>query len=409
MNKKKAELLGQGCETDPYPVWARLRQEEPVSKVVLRDGLHCWLVTRYDDARAALADPLLSRDPRVAGPWWQESDRGRKLEDGAHLGVHLLTREAPDHTRLRRLVSAAFTQRRAKAMRERVQEIADSLIDAVQARGHADLVADFAYPLATTVICEVMGIPTRDRDLFRQWTSNAVVSEPEGNGAHAVPPRSPDDYLRALVAAKRRAPGDDLVSALVTAGEDRLSETELLSMLFLLLIAGHEGMVGLIANATLALLENPDQLLLLRDRPDLWSSAVEEVLRYDGPMELAAWRFTAGPVTIGGTPIPAGEPVVISLAAAHRDPDRFDEPDRLDVTRSDNPHLGFGHGLHYCLGAPLARLEGGIAMETLFRRLPDLSLAVSAERLHRQPSFVLRGLYDLPVTFTPVRSPARSR
>lgn len=393
-------MFGLQPGDDPYPVYARLREEQPVCQMKLRDGLNCWLVTRYADARSALADPRLSRDPRVATPQWQEADRGRPLEDRSSLGIHLLTREPPDHTRLRRLVSGLFTQRRAEHLRARVREIADSLIDAFQERGEAELIAEFGYPLAITVIGEMLGIPPQDRGHIRQWTSNAV-----GPGSHPVPAPAPKDYLAALVEAKRRSPGEDLVDGLITAhGENRLSETELLSMIFLLLIAGHEGTVALIGNAIIALLGNPGQPALLRARPELLDSAVEEVLRYDGPMELAAWRFATEPVTIGGTLIPAGEPVLIALAAAHRDPDSFGRPDVLDITRADNPHLGFGHGAHYCLGAPLARVEGTVALDALFRRLPDLALAIPAERLRRQPSFVIRGLHELPVTFTAVRS-----
>lgn len=389
---------------DPYPAYADLRREAPVRRCELREGLSCWLVSGYEEARAALADPRLSRDPRVAGPEWREADRGRPLEDASRLGIHLLTREPPEHTRLRRLVSATFNGRQVEGMRRHIQEIADSLIDVIQPRGKAELIGDFAYPLAITVICDVLGVPAEDRIHFRQWTSNAVISD---DGCPVAAP-IPGDYLSGLVAARRGAKGDDLISELITASDqDQLSETELLSMIFLLLIAGHEGTVGLIGNGIVSLLGDPAQLALLRDRPDLMDSAVAEVLRYDGPMELAAWRFAREPVTVGETTIPAGEPVVIALAAAHRDPAGFSQPDRFDVTRAANPHLGFGHGTHYCLGAGLARLEGNIALSALFRRLPDLALTTPAERLRRQPSFIIRGFHELPVMFTPVASPAR--
>lgn len=402
----KSELLGSESVRDPYPAYGRLREEQPVCRMKLRDGLHCWLVSRYDDARVALADPRLSRDPRRAGSQWQAADRGRPLEDGANLGIHMLTRDPPDHTRLRRLVSDTFTPARAERMRKRVQAIADSLVDAVEDHGKAELIAEFAYPFSIAVISEVLGIPAEDQDIFRQWTSNAVAPEP--GKCPATPPPGPGGYLQAFLAAKRLDPGDDLVSELIVANaEDQLSEAELLSMIFLLLIAGHENTVGLIGNGVLALAGDPDQLALLCDQPHLVDSAVEEVLRYDGPMELAAWRFTTEPVTIGGTLIPAGEPVLIALAGAHRDPCRFTAPDRFDITRTHNPHLGFGHGIHYCVGAPLARLEGRVALGTLLRRLPDLAIAVPVDQIRRQPSFVTRGLHELPVTFTPIRSPRR--
>jgi cytochrome P450 len=404
----KMALLGLESDADPYPVYARLRREEPVCRRELRAGLPCWLVSRYDDARAALADPRLSRDPRAALPPWQEADRGRLLEDRSHLGVHLLTREPPDHTRLRQLVSAHFTLRRIERIRGRVQQIADSLIDLIQPRGRAELIAEFAYPLAITVMCDVLGIPAEDRVHFRQWTSNAVglARDPAGGYPASVP--KPGDYLRTLVTALRTNRGEGLISALIVAADQsRLSETELLSMVFLLLLTGHEGTVGLIGNGVVSLLGNPRQLALLRDHPDMAGSAVDEILRYDGPMEFAGWRFATQPVPIGDKVIPVGAPVLIALAAAHRDPTWFTEPDRLDITRTSNPHMGFGYGIHYCLGAALARIEGNIALATLFRRLPDLALAIPVTRLRRQPSLVLRGLHELPVTFTPVGSPAR--
>ena len=406
----KAGLLGPGSGLDPYPAYARLRREEPVRRIRLREGLWCWLISRYDDARAALADPRLSRDPRAAAAAWRETDRGRPLEDGSHLGVHLLTREPPQHTRLRRLVSAAFTPRRVEGLRGPVQQLADTLIDGFQARGRAELIADFAYPFAISVICDVLGIPAGDRAWFRQWTANAV---PPGGRQRAggypvtAPVPVPGDYLRALMAAKWRRPGSDLISTLITAAaRDLLSETELLSMVFLLLLAGHEGTVGLIGNGVVSLLASPCQLQVLRDHPALMEAAVEEILRYDGPMELAAWRFATEPVTIADTTIAAGEPVLIALAAAHRDPAQFPGPDRFDITRAAGVHLGFGHGTHYCLGATLARLEGSIALGTLVRRLPGLALATPAGQLPRQPSLVLRSLRELPVTFAAVPAPS---
>jgi cytochrome P450 len=399
----REQLLGQGGEDDPYPGYARLRREHPVCRVPLRAGVDCWVVSRYEDARAALADPRLSRDPRVALPAWRESDRGRPLEDGSELGEHLLTREPPEHTRLRRLVADTFTQRRAQAMRPYVQEVADGLLDAIGPRGAAELITDFAYPLAITVIGEVLGIPAADRDHFRQWTSAATPA-----GAGASPP--PGEYLDALLAAKRERPGEDLTSKLVAAAEQgTISETELRSMIFLLLIAGHEGTVGLIGNGVLALLAHPDQRALLDQRPELWDAAVAEMLRYDGPMELAAWRFATEPVTIGDAHIPAGGPVVIALAAAHRDPGQFADPDGFDITRAGNSHLGFGYGVHYCVGAPLGRFEAHIGLRTLFARLPDLALAEPARSPRRRPSRVMRSLLELPVTFTPVPSPGGRR
>ncbi|MFI0483545.1 cytochrome P450 [Actinomadura sp. 9N215] len=391
MRDQKRELLGPGFDIDPYPAYRRLREEAPVHRVRLRDGLYCWWISRYEDARAALADPRLSRDPRSAVPEWRAADRGRRLEDESELGTHLLTLDPPDHTRLRRLVHEAFSARAVEAIEDRVQKTAGALADRFQDRGTAEIIGEYAYPLAAAVIGTIMGVPARDHHLFRQWTSNAVPD--------AGPGPSPGAYIDELVEAKRRAPGDDLVNTLITDGE--LSAAELRSMIFLLLIAGHEGSVALVGNALVALLRHPDRLRLLRSRPDLLGPAVEEALRWDGPMELAAWRFPKEPVVYGGIRIPAGEPVVISLAAAHRDPEAFTDPDEFDVGRADNPHLAFGRGIHYCVGAQLARLEGRIAIGTLINRLPGLALAVPLEELPRQPSFIVRGLHELPVTFSP--------
>lgn len=397
-SRMKEALLGAGSAADPYPGYARLREEQPVRRIRLRDEVHCWVLSRYADVRAALADPRLSRDPAAALPAWHVTDRGRPIEDGADLGAHLLTREAAEHRRLRKLVHPAFTARRAERMRPRLQEIADSLIDGFAPRGHADLIDDYAYPLAITAICEVLGVPAEDRAIFRQWTSNARP------GGETAP--DPADYLGELLGAERKAASadaasDDVVSVLTeAAAAGRISEVELRSMIFLLLIAGHEGSVALVANAVLALLADDGQRALLEERPELMESAIEEVLRYDGPMEMAAWRFATEPVEIGGAVIPAGSPVVLALAAAHRDPRRFGDPDRFDITRSDNQHLGFGYGVHYCLGAPLARVEAAVALATLLRRLPDLALRDPGD-LERPPSMLLRGLRELNVVFTP--------
>ncbi|RJQ79098.1 cytochrome P450 [Pseudonocardiaceae bacterium YIM PH 21723] len=386
--------MGPGQEHDPYPAYAELRSTGPVVHLTLPDGLRCWLVTRYTDAREALTDKRLSRDPRVAGPQWRQSHRGRRLEDESDLGAHLLTREAPDHTRLRKLIMSAFTVRRAEQLRDRIQQIADELIDTFAADGKAELVGDYAYPLAITVISEILDLPEADRPTFREWTSNGIPGTTQ--------PPSPGVYFADLVERRRQAPGDDLMSELIAAADaDRLSPQELLSMLFLLLIAGHEGTVGLVGQAVLTLLGHPEQLELLHREPDRWDAAIEEVLRFDGPMELAAWRFTTTEVTIGDQLIPAGEPVLVGLAAAHRDPARFQSPDLFDIARPDLTHLGFGHGPHYCTGAPLGRVEGVVAVRTLFQRLPDLRLSVAPHQLIRQPSLVIRGMHELPVTFTP--------
>ncbi len=395
------ELFAPEFEADPYAVYARLRDSNPVCRVTARDGLYGWLVTRHDDARAALADARLSKDPRLAPADWQEAGRGRPLEDRTGLGTHLLTTDPPDHTRLRRLVSAAFTARRVEALRGRVQEIAGALADDIVARGSADLIADFAAPLPVTVIGEMLGVPEEHRADFRRWTAGVVSSEVEPGTTRPAALAGLHGLITGLIGARRADPGDDLLSALIAAGDekDALTGAELVAMVFLLLLAGQETTVGLIGNGVLALLTHPDQLALLRGRPDLLGAAVEEILRYDGPVEMATWRFATEPVEIGGRTVPAGQPILLALASAGRDPDRYDAPDRLDVTREDTRHLAFGHGLHYCVGAALARLEGEVALATILDRMPGLRLTTPAEHLRRRRSLTMRGPAELPVTF----------
>ena len=289
----------------------------------------------------------------------------------AALDTHMLSTDPPDHDRLRRLVSKAFTARRIERLRPRVTEITASLLDAMPDRGEVDLLQVFAFPLPITVICELLGVPSRDRDEFRAWTQ-AILSHggtPEGPGAAATAMAS---YFTALVADKRAHPTDDLLSALIAARDsgDRLTESELLGMLFLLLVAGHETTVNLIGSGTLALLVSPSEMARLRADRSLLPGAVEELLRYTSPVNHATFRFTADPVTIGGTLIPAREPVLIAIASANRDPDRYPAPDQVDLGRDVGGNLAFGHGIHYCLGAPLARMEGGSRSAACSRASP---------------------------------------
>ncbi|KWX05158.1 cytochrome P450 [Carbonactinospora thermoautotrophica] len=386
-------------KANPHPTYAALRDHDPVRRVTLPSGLPAWLVTRYEDVKAVLADPRLSKDVR------RFPDPGRYLVAAdlrETISRHMLNADPPDHTRLRKLVSKAFTPRRVEALRPRVQQITEELLDRMAPLGRVDLIDAFAFPLPVTVICELLGVPVEDRDEFRVW-SNVII---EGVGAgdrfeSAV--RAMDKYLRELVEAKRRSPGDDMLSDLIAAREegDRLSEGELTSMAFLLLVAGHETTVNLIGNGVYLLLTHPDQLALLRSDPGLLPSAVEEFLRYEGPAETSTLRFATEPIEIGGVTIPAGEVVLVALASANRDGRRFADADRLDITRGDSQHLAFGHGIHYCLGASLARLEGQVAIGELLARFPDLALAVPPEELAWRPGTLIRGLRELPVTYSP--------
>ncbi|MFJ4326833.1 cytochrome P450 [Streptomyces tricolor] len=387
---------------DPFPLYRQLREDGPVRRAVIAGGLDAWLVTRYEDALAALSDPRLSSDVRDASDprliaQLPEFERESMLST-------MLRADPPDHTRLRRLVSKAFTARRVAELQPRIQEITDRLLDAVVPAGRADLVADFALPLPVTVICELLGVPVEDRYDFQRWTDAMLL-----RGQELPDPAVVDEawrrmraYVTALTGAKRAHPEDDLLSALISAHdeEQRLSHDELIAMTFLLLVAGYVTTVNLIGGGIAALLAHPDQQALLRDRPELLPDAIEEFLRYDGPVSPGIARFAREDVEIAGVTVPRGATVVIASAIADRDPARFPEPDRLDITRRDNGHLAFGHGIHYCLGAPLARLEGRIAIGTVLRRLPDLALAVPPAELPWRPGG-LRGPARLPVTFTP--------
>ncbi|MFD7910976.1 cytochrome P450 [Streptomyces sp. NPDC059752] len=387
---------------DPFPLYQQLREEGPVRRVVVAGGLDAWLVTRYEDGLAALSDARLSSDVRDAS----DSRILRQLPDTERDSMlsNMLRSDPPDHTRLRRLVSKAFTARRVAQMRPRIQAITDGLLDAVAPAGRADLVADFALPLPVTVISELLGVPVDERHDFQHWTDRMLR-----RGAEPPDPAVVNEawqhmraYLTGLVHAKRAQPGDDLLSDLVTArdAQQRLSEAELIAMVFLLLVAGYITTVNLIGTGIATLLAHPDQLELLRCDPDLLPGAIEEFLRYDGPVSPGIARFAREDVEIAGVAVPRGATVLIGSAVADRDPERFPDPDRLDITRQDNAHLAFGHGIHYCLGAPLARLEGQIAIGTALRRLPGLALAADPDGIRRRPGG-LRGPESLPVTFTP--------
>ncbi|MGW3246302.1 cytochrome P450 family protein [Streptomyces sp. NPDC001070] len=385
---------------DPFPRYRELRQEGPVRRAVISGDLEVWLVTRYEDGLAALADPRLSSDVRdSADPRLLE--RLPTNERQAMLRT-MLRADPPDHTRLRRLVSKAFTARRVAELEPRVQAVTDELLDAIVPAGRADLVEEFALPLPVTVISELLGVPVSDRHDFQRWTDEMILQGPQAPDLARLEAawRQMHGYLSALIDAKRRSPADDLLSALVARHDDeqRLDADELIAMAFLLLAAGYVTTVSLIGSGIAALLAHPAQLRALRDDPGLLPGAIEEFLRYDGPINPGITRFTREDLTIAGVAIPRGATVVIASAIADRDPARFTDPDRLDVTREDNAHLAFGHGIHYCLGAPLARLEGRIAIGSVLRRLPGLALAVPPGELRWRPG-VLRGPERLPVTF----------
>jgi cytochrome P450 len=388
------EHLGAGYFSDPYSVHARLRAQHPVAQVIMPGGTPAWLITGYAQARAALTDPRLLKLPKG---WRPDPDSLM-----ASFDLHLLNLDPPDHDRLRKLVNKAFTARRVEQLRPRVTTIAAALLDDMSARAEVDLLASFAFPLPITVICELLGVPVADRDQFRAWSATVVgdTVSPEVFQADAT---AMVGYFRALLAARRREPADDLLSALISARDegDRLSENELLSMAFLLLVAGHETTVNLIASGTLALLLNPAELARLRADRSLLSGAVEELLRYVNPVNNATFRFTGEPVELGGVSIGPGEVVLVSLSGANRDPSRYNDPERLDLGRDSGGHVAFGHGIHYCLGAPLARLEAEIAFRALLQRFGSMTLAVRPDELRWRPSTLIHGLETLPVRLAP--------
>ncbi|MGW0366393.1 cytochrome P450 family protein [Streptomyces sp. NPDC002990] len=398
--------------TDPYPAYAWLRENSPVHRTKLPSGVEAWLVTRYADARQALADQRLSKNPaHHAESAHAKGKTGIPGERKAELMTHLLNIDPPDHTRLRRLVSKAFTPRRVAEFTPRVQELTDHLIDRFEAKGEADLIHDFAFPLPIYAICEMLGVPREDQDDFRDWAGMMIRhgGGPRGGVARSV--KRMRTYLGELIHRKRDDLGNDLISDLIRASDhgDHLTEGEATAMAFILLFAGFETTVNLVGNGLYALFCHPDQRRRLQrslaaGESHLLATGVEELLRYDGPVELATWRYATEPLTLAGQDIAVGEPVLVVLAAADRDPERFADPDTLDLSRADNQHLGYGHGIHYCLGAPLARLEGQTALATLLTRLPDLELAVDPSELRWRGGLIMRGLRTLPVRFTPYGS-----
>jgi cytochrome P450 len=393
---------------DPYPWYHRLRSSDPVHET----PFGVWLLTRHADVAAAVRDPRLSHDPRNAAAH-RAHDRGPTGRDAIDEGVMLFV-DPPDHTRLRGLVSRAFTPRRTEQLRSRVAELVDDLLDAAATRGDGriDVVDDLAYPLPLVVICELLGVPAADHAVFQGWSQvlaasidPAALKTPEQEATAAATGAEFSAYFVDLIEQRRGSPGDDLLSALIAAEQDgdRLSQVELVNTALFLLVAGHETTVNLIGNGLLALLHHRDQLDRLRADRSLDRPAVDELLRYESPVQNTQ-RITLAEHRIGDVVIPAGMRVVPMLGAANRDPAAFADPDRLDLGRPEaGRHVAFGGGPHYCLGASLARLEGEIAIGTVVRRFPELDLAGEPER---RQTFTLRGLAHLPVALGPDRRPS---
>jgi pimeloyl-[acyl-carrier protein] synthase len=384
---------------NPYPFYQALREKDPVHQ----SPMGFWVLTRYDDVVTSLRDPRYGRDgfaPLIEATYGPETAEG-------NLPRSMLMRDPPDHTRLRALVNKAFTPRVIEGMRAHIQAIVDRLLDKVQSARSMDVIEDLAYPLPVTVICEMLGVPLDDQNAIRGWSSDiarsldaiGLMADPDIVARGVAARRNLTEYFRRLLPERRQHPKADLLSLLIAVEEqgDKLNEGELLAMCLLLFIAGHETTVNLIGNGTLALLEHPDQLARFKDDPALIPSAIEELLRYDSPVQWTA-RIPNADVEAGGRKIPSGSMVIAAIGAANRDPSHFPDPDRLDIVRADNRHVSFGFGIHFCIGAPLARVEGQIALGTLLRRMPDLALQTGATLDWRESS-ALRGLKRLPVTF----------
>ena len=400
------DIVSPEFKADPLPVCAHLRAEQPVVRVAV-PGVRgdAYLVTRYEDAVAVLRDERFAKDVRSARdpgdlrlPWVP-----RALQPLSHT---MLDSDGAEHRRLRNLVRDTFAPRYVAELEPRVQQVAGELLDRMAAAGRADLVADYALLVPLTMISEILGVSERDRLRFRRWFSSLVAAGSSGQMSLRLLLALPDifammRFLRRLVAERRERPRDDLVSRLAGSGQDgdRLGENDLLAMVALLLIAGYETTVNLIATGTLLLLTHPDQLARLRADPELVGPAVEELLRLGSPIDVATERYARETVEVAGVTIPRGALVLVGIVSANTDGARFADAEGLDIGRSDNHHVAFGHGPHYCLGAPLARLEGRVAIGALVRRFPDLRLAVPPEKLRWRPSVSLRGLVSLPVVF----------
>ena len=389
-------LASPDFKANPFPFYARLRNEAPVYRTSLPDKRTVWLITRYDDVVDVLKDRRFAKDKSSARQKFWLPNMFKPLTR------NMLDLDAPDHTRLRGLVHTVFTPRLIENLRERIQRLADELLDPLLARGKTDLVRDYAAEIPTTIIAEMLGIPVQDRLKFRKWSNAGAAASASRFGVLKAVPEIAllIRYIRSLVKVRRAKPEDDLISELVQAEDagDHLNEDELLAMIVLLLVAGHETTVNLIGNGVLALVENRDQLDKLKNNPALIKSAVEELLRHSGPLETATERFSREDTNVAGVTIPRGDLVFAVLASANRDEKRFDDADRLEITREPNPHVAFGLGMHYCLGAALARLEAQVAIATFFRRFRDVELAVPRKAVRWKRGLMLRGLQSLPIS-----------
>ncbi|MFI9722203.1 cytochrome P450 [Streptomyces sp. NPDC052396] len=397
-------LYGPDYKRDPYPLYARLREAGPIHRVLFPSGVRAWLVTGHAAAQRTLADPRLGKNHARGNDRWRAKASIMPEPQHSQLQVHLLHQDPPQHTVMRRLITDAFAPRRVERLRPRFEAMAEQLLDAIPEEAPTvDLVRCFAARFPFQVLAEVIGLPPHLAARFRrEWGGVVAPVGPDdpGRPAYEALLRGLQEYIAEVVADRRAAPGDGLLSRLVTArDEGELTPQELDSMIFQLLVAGQEPVTNQITTALVALLRRPDALRRLRDEPERMPAAVEELLRLDSAFELTTWRFLTEDAELHGTRVPAGDSVIVSLCAANRDPERFPDPDTLDLDRAQGPHLAFGHGVHFCPGAALARIELQVALGALLRRLPGLRLAVSEDELPWIPAVLGRGVSRLPVAF----------
>ncbi|ADM37818.1 cytochrome P450 [Bacillus spizizenii] len=404
MEKLMFHPHGKEFHLNPFSVLGRFREEDPVHQFELKrfGGTYpAWLITRYDDCMAFLKDNRITRD--VKNVMSQEQIKMLNVsEDIDFVSDHMLAKDTPDHTRLRSLVHQAFTPRTIENLRGSIEQITEQLLDEMEKENKADIMKSFASPLPFIVISELMGIPKEDRAQFQIWT-NAMVDTSESNREltnQAL--REFKDYIAKLIQDRRIQPKDDLISKLVHAEENgsKLSEKELYSMLFLLVVAGLETTVNLLGSGTLALLQHKEEFEKLKQYPEMIATAVEELLRYTSPVVMMANRWAIEDFTYKGHSIKRGDMIFIGIGSANRDPNFFENPETLNLNRSPNRHISFGFGIHFCLGAPLARLEGHIAFNALLKRFPDIELAAAPDDIHWRKNVFLRGLENLPVSLS---------
>ncbi|NDZ78802.1 cytochrome P450 [Streptomyces sp. SID10853] len=414
VNSPPADLpdapFGPAWAADPYPAYARLREEGPVRRVHIREGLDPWVVSRYAEVKSMLGDPRLSTDPAVAaGPVREAIGRGRPEEKVSLLGRHLLSTDPPEHTSMRRLMSRAMTPRHAASLDEPMRRWAAELLDAAAGRERFDLLADYAVPLAVEVGCRLLGVPQELTKPFHACARAFSRAELDEGDDFAEAADELGGHLVPWVLGARERGGDDGLVALLAAGEgeEELDPHQLVDVVFHLFFSGYESSAYFVCNTALLLLTHPEQREQVRARPELMEAVIEEALRLEGSVKVPTWRFANQDFDLAGVQVRSGDAVLALLNSAGRDPDMVDDPDSFRLDRGACPHLAFSHGIHHCLGAAVGRLEGRVALSALFERFPAVRLAVPAEELQWRDNLMMRGVTALPVVPGPDTSGVR--